>query len=99
MSGFRLKENNEMQRQPLYKMHEHGTQCYNSFSCILSVLIVIFVLGSIVYDLCVTKPNISKNITEIRTEMNAINQKIDRFDSRLGISLNPKDTILLDSIK
>lgn len=71
-------------------MRNDSNKCYNSFSCVLSVLIVVFVLGSIIYDLCYTKPNISKNITEIRTELNIINEKIDHFKSTVVV---PMDTL------
>lgn len=71
-------------------MRNDSNKCYNSFSCVLSVLIVVFVLGSIIYDLCYTKPNISKNIIEIRTELNIMNEKIDRFKSTVVV---PMDTL------
>lgn len=71
-------------------MCNDSNKCYNSFSCVLSVLIVVFVLGSIIYDLCYTKPNISKNITEIRTELNIMNKKIDHFKSTVVV---PMDTL------
>lgn len=71
-------------------MRNDINKCYNSFSCVLSVLIVVFVLGSIIYDLCYTKPNISKNITEIRTELNIMNEKIDHFKSTVVV---PMDTL------
>lgn len=75
-------------------MHEARPQkCYNSFSCILSVLIVVFVLGSILFDLCVTKPNISRNITEIRTELNVMNEKIDKFNSTMIVPIDTVPTI------
>lgn len=69
-------------------MRNDSNKCYNSFSCVLSVLIVVFVLGSIIYDLCYTKPNISKNITEIRTELNIMNDKIDHFKSTVVVPMN-----------
>lgn len=71
-------------------MRNDSNKCYNSFSCVLSVLIVVFVLGSIIYDLCYTKPNISKNITEIRAELNIMNKKIDHFKSTVVV---PMDTL------
>ena len=75
-------------------MHEARPQkCYNSFSCILSVLIVVFVLGSILFDLCVTKPNISRNITEISTELNVMNEKIDKFNSTMIVPIDTVPTI------
>ena len=71
-------------------MRNDSNKCYNSFSCVLSVLIVVFVLGSIIYDLCYTKPNISKNITEIRTELNIMNEKIDHFKSTVVVSMDTR---------
>lgn len=71
-------------------MRNDINKCYNSFSCVLSVLIVVFVLGSIIYDLCYTKPNIFKDITEIRTELNIMNEKIDHFKSTVVV---PMDTL------
>lgn len=71
-------------------MRNDSNKCYNSFSCVLSVLIVVFVLGSIIYDLYYTKPNISKNITEIRTELNIMNEKIGHFKSTVVV---PMDTL------
>jgi hypothetical protein len=44
-------------------------KCYNSFSCILSVLIIVFVLTSIVWDMLVTKPAIRSSIDQIKTEV------------------------------
>ena len=54
-------------------MCNESNKCYNSFSCVLSVL-----------------PNISKNITEIRTELNIMNEKIDHFKSNVVV---PMDTL------
>lgn len=57
---------------------EHQTKkCYNSFSCILSILIMIFMMGSIIYDMAVSKPAIRKNIDEIKVEIQEVNKKID----------------------
>lgn len=73
-------------------MQNGNTKCYNSFSCIISVLIVVFVLGSILYDLCYTKPTISRNITEIRTELNIMNEKIDHFKSTMIVPIDSLET-------
>ena len=53
-------------------------QCYKSVSCVLSVLIIVFVLGSICWDMFVTKPQIRRNIDEIKIEIQNINKKIDK---------------------
>lgn len=53
-------------------------KCYNSFSCILSVLIIVFVLTSIVWDMFVTKPAIRSSIDQIKTEVQIIHSKIDK---------------------
>ena len=53
-------------------------KCYNSFSCILSVLIIVFVLTSIVWDMLVTKPAIRDSIDQIKTEVQVIHSKIDK---------------------
>jgi hypothetical protein len=55
-----------------------GTKCYKSFSCILSVLIIIFVVASIGWDSFVSKPEMRKSIEEIRIEVKDIHQKIDK---------------------
>ena len=54
-------------------------KCYNSFSCILSVLIIVFVLTSIVWDMLVTKPAIRSSIDQIKTEVQVIHSKIDKI--------------------
>ena len=52
-------------------------KCYKSFSCILSVLIIIFVVSAIGWDTFVSKPQMRKSIDEIRHEVKDIHQKID----------------------
>ena len=64
------------------KMTEHNTElapskCYNSFSCVLSVLIILFIIGSIAWDVMISKPEMRKSIDEIRIEVKRINEKID----------------------
>lgn len=63
--------NNKTVHQPTPK------KCYNSFSCIVSVLIIVFVIGSIIWDMTVSKPTIYNSIEEIKTEVKHINEKID----------------------
>lgn len=43
-------------------MSEIKHKCYNSFSCILSVLIIVFVVGSVMWDICITKPAMREDI-------------------------------------
>lgn len=62
--------------------------CYNTFSCILSVLIIIFIIGSILFDMFVTKPAIRKNIQEIRVELTTINKKLTTVDSLRAVKFN-----------
>lgn len=54
-----------------------SNKCYNSVSCILSVLIIAFVLGSIGWDIFVSKPEIRNSIEEIRIEVKDIRGKLD----------------------
>jgi hypothetical protein len=61
------------------KMPENNKQkCYNSLSCVLSVLIILFVVGAIAWDITISKPAMKKSIEEIRTEVKGIHQKIDK---------------------
>lgn len=52
-------------------------KCYNSFSCIGSILIIIFVLGTIIWDICITKPAMRDSIDDIRVEVKDIHQKLN----------------------
>ena len=52
-------------------------KCYNSFSCVLSVLIILFIVGSIAWDMMVSKPEMRRSIESIRIEVKSINEKID----------------------
>lgn len=52
-------------------------KCYNSFSCVLSVLIVLFVVVSIAYDMIVSKPAMKNSIDDIKIEVKDIREKID----------------------
>lgn len=58
-------------------------KCYTTFSCVASILIILFVLGAIVWDLFITKPQIKRNITEIKSELVNINKKLELRDSIL----------------
>ena len=52
-------------------------KCYNSLSCVLSVLIIIFVVCAICWDITVSKPAIRKSIDDIRSEVKDIHTKIN----------------------
>lgn len=52
-------------------------KCYNTFSCIMSVLVIVFIIGAVLWDLFVTKPVLRESIDEIKTEVRIINEKID----------------------
>lgn len=56
---------------------KNNVKCYNSFSCILSVLVIVFVLGSILWDMCITKPAMRSSIEDIKIEVQEIRQKLD----------------------
>lgn len=53
-------------------------KCYNSVSCILSVLIIVFVIGSIIWDMAVTKPAMRQSIDDIKTEVKVIHSKLNK---------------------
>ena len=60
-------------------MQENNKQkCYNSLSCVFSILIILFVVGAIAWDITVSKPAMKKSIEEIRTEVKGIHMKIDK---------------------
>lgn len=69
-------------------MKNEVKRCYNTYSCILSVLIIIFIIGSILFDMFVTKPAIRKNIQEIRVELTTINKKLTVVDSLRAVKFN-----------
>lgn len=52
-------------------------KCYNQISCILSVMIIAFILGSVIYDVTISKPKMNRAIDDIKQEVQQINQKID----------------------
>lgn len=81
-------------------MSEIKHKCYNSFSCILSVLIIVFVVGSVMWDICITKPAMREDIQEIRTEIKDIHRKISVSfvqDSVIPptFEIVPEDTLVL----
>lgn len=56
-------------------------KCYNYFSCVLSVAVIIFILGTILWDLFITKPAIKSNMADIKNELVSINNKLSVQDS------------------
>jgi hypothetical protein len=56
-------------------------KCYKSVSCIISMLIIAFVFCAILYDLVWSKPQISHDISAIRTEVRNLNSQIHKIDS------------------
>ena len=61
--------------------NQNGVKCYKSLSCIISVLVIVFIFGAIIIDLAWTKPSIRQDISEINKELVIINSQIDRMDS------------------
>jgi len=61
------------------------TKCYNSWSCIVSCAIILFVVISITYDMVVTKPQMHKDIKEIRENVRVLNNKVDTLNQQTTI--------------
>lgn len=82
-------------------MSELKQKCYNSFSCILSVLIIIFVVGSIMWDICISKPALRGQIQEIHTEIKDIHQKLNASFLQDTVSYQPImfDSVAVDSVE
>lgn len=57
--------------------HNTTPTCYNSFSCIGAILIMLFVICSIIWDIVYTKPAMMESIDEIRIEVKNIHEKLD----------------------
>lgn len=70
---FNFKKVNELKMQ---NKKTKAPKCYNSLSCVLSVLIIVFVIGSIMWDNFITKPQIRQEINEIKIEIKNINTKL-----------------------
>lgn len=79
-------------------------KCYNSFSCIGAILIIIFVLGSIIWDICITKPAMRRAIEEIRIEVkdmhNKLNNKLssDTIEFGNAVQLIHEDSVINKNI-
>ena len=74
----------------------NGVKCYKSLSCIISVLVIVFIFGAIIIDLAWTKPSIRQDISEINKELVIINSQIDRMDS-LQTSTNQRFLEILEN--
>lgn len=81
------------------KIQNQNQKCYNSFSCILSVLIIVFVLTSIVWDMFVTKPAIRSSIDQIKTEVQIIHSKIDKTYTPFTIDSDSLATTIFEQAK
>lgn len=53
-------------------------KCYNSVSCVLSVVIIVFMISAVLYDLCISKPQMKQSINEINIEIKHINEVISQ---------------------
>lgn len=76
--------------------NQNGVECYKSLSCIISVLVIVFIFGAIIIDLAWTKPSIRQDISEINKELVIINSQIDRMDS-LQTSTNQRFLEILEN--
>ena len=56
---------------------DKSPKCYNSFSCFLSVMIIITVVVSILWTQFVTMPNFENKLDNMRIEIQDINSKLD----------------------
>lgn len=56
---------------------DKSQKCYNSFSCFLSVMIIITVVVSILWTQFVTMPNFENKLDNMRIEIRDINSKLD----------------------
>lgn len=59
-------------------------KCYNSVSCVLSVLLIAFMIGAVLFDFCVSKPQTNKAIKEINIEIKHINEVISQQSTFTG---------------
>ena len=62
-------------------MENISKKCYNSLSCILSVVIIVFIIGAMLFDIFISKPKTRENIAEIKFEIKKINEKIELYNT------------------
>lgn len=76
---------------------QNHKKCYNTFSCIMSVLVIVFIIGAVLWDLFVTKPVLRESINEIKTEVRIINEKIDAHYNFVDhVNSIAADSIIMD---
>ena len=56
---------------------DKSQKCYNSFSCFLSVMIIITVVVSILWTQFITMPNFENKLDNMSIEIQDINSKLD----------------------
>lgn len=78
---------------------DKSQKCYNSFSCILSCLIILFVMCSIIWDITISKPEMRHSINEIRIEVKDIHNKIDRQYAKDSAYLMSIDTVKMETVE
>lgn len=59
-------------------------KCWNSFSCIASVVIIVFTLGSVLYDMIITKPQMKESINKIEYNIEKINRRLENTPGMQG---------------
>jgi len=67
-------------------LNQNGVKCYKSASCIISIFIILFIFGSILYDFCYSKPKIREDIDNINIEIKMIDARINKIDSQQVMS-------------
>lgn len=68
-------------------------KCYNSLSCVLSVVVIVFILGAVLIDILFTKPEMRHTIEDIRVEVKDIHRKIDIQSEMIQHNANVFDSI------
>lgn len=71
-------KNNKIKNEHLIS----NVKCYKSFPCILSILVIIFIVFAILYDFLIAKPKMQHDISNINIEINNINTHIEKIDSQ-----------------
>jgi len=57
-------------------------KCYKSVSCIIGILVILFIFGAVTYDLVWAKPELRTNIKDMHTELSTIKDHVERIDSQ-----------------
>lgn len=74
------------------------SKCYNSLSCVLSVVVIVFILGAVLIDIFFTKPEMRHTIEDIRIEVKDIHRKIDIQSEIIQHANNFLDTVELTTV-